>query len=81
MVRGQETPLNVNEYVKTLRPIKTCNLQLLKSGQKIFNRCSLNISYIDTFVSYDSERDVVTYINYKGEEWSGAGKDYWYFID
>jgi len=79
MVRGQEEPLSVKEYVKTLTPIE--DFGALVEGQKIFNKQSLDVSYVDTFVSYDTERDIVTYRNYKGETWSGSGKGYWYFIN
>ena len=78
MVKGQETPLSVQEYVKTLTPIE--DFELLKEGQKIFNKQSLSTDYVDTFVSYDAEKDIVEYKNYKGEIWCGHGKGYWYFL-
>ena len=79
MIRAQESPLAVKEYVKTLKPIE--NFEILKEGQKIFNRQSLDVAFVDTFISYDSDRDIVEYKNYKGETWRGAGKGYWYFAD
>lgn len=79
MIRGQETPLRVQEYVKTLKPVE--DFGVLKEGQKIFNKQSLNIDYVDTFISYDAEKDTIKYKNYKGETWCGAGKGYWYFIE
>lgn len=78
MVRGQEPPLSVKEYVKTLKSIE--DFGLLKEGQKIFNKQSLSIDYVDTFISYNIEKDVVEYKNYKGETWCGVGKGYWYFV-
>ena len=79
MVRGQDTPLSVKEYVNTLKPVE--DFGILKEGQKIFNKRSLSIDYVDTFVSYDVEKDIVEYKNYKGEIWCGAGKGYWYFVE
>lgn len=79
MVRVQEAPLSVKEYVKTLKPIE--DFGVLKEGQKIFNKQSLSIDYVDTFVSYDAEKDVVEYKNHKGEIWYGAGNGYWYFVE
>lgn len=79
MIRAQETPQTVKEYIKGLKPIE--NFETLKEGQKIFNKQSLDISYVDTFVSYDSKKDIVTYKNCNGETWSGKGKGYWYYIN
>ena len=79
LICGQEESLSVKEYVKTLLPIE--DFGVLMEGQKMFNKQSLDVSYVDTFVSYDKERDIVTYRNYKGELWRGYGKGYWYFIN
>ena len=75
----EEVPMCVQEYVKTLRPI--IDFTSLKEGQKMFNKQSLAVSYIDTFVSYKPDRDIVEYKNDKGEIWCGKGEDYWFFID
>lgn len=69
----------VRKLISNLDPIT--DFTSLEEGSKMFNRCSLSPDYIDTFVSYDKDRDVVTYLNYIGEEWSGKGADYWYYID
>ncbi|MBE5940815.1 MAG: hypothetical protein E7266_10560 [Lachnospiraceae bacterium] len=79
MVRGQEVPLNVKEYIKNLKPVE--DFKTLKKGDKIFNKQSLNISYIDTFISYNEEKDIVEYENHIGEIWCGAGRGYWYFVE
>jgi len=77
-LRGIELPVSVKEYVKTLKPIE--DFKALVEGQKIFNKLSLSVDFVDTFVAYDVDRDVVTYRNYKGEVWRGEGQGYWYFI-
>lgn len=79
MVRGQGISNEVVEYVKTLRPIT--DFSTLTEGQKIFNKYSLDVSYEDTFVSYDEEHDIIEYRNYKGQLWCGGGKDFWYYLD
>lgn len=79
MTRGQEEALNVKEYIKTLRLIE--DFGELKKGQKIFNKQSLSVDYVDTFISYDAEADIIEYKNYKNEIWCGPGKGYWYFIE
>ncbi len=78
MVRGIEVPITVREYVKTLEPIE--DLSSLIEGQKIFNKESLDISFVDTFISYDEERDILEYKNSTGEVWCGRGKGYWYYM-
>lgn len=79
MVQGQDTPLSVKEYIKTLKPIE--DFESLVEGQKIFNKHSLDVSYVDTFVSYKPERDIIEYKNCDGEIWCGKGKGYWFYID
>jgi len=79
MIRGQDVPLSVEAYAKTLKPI--VDFTVLKEGQKMFNRTNLDVLYVDTFVTYMPDRDVVEYENHKGEIWCGEGKDYWFFID
>lgn len=71
---------SVKEFVKTLTPI--IDFGTLTKGDKIFNRTSLNIGYIDTFdhIEYWSEdREIIFYTNCKGESWHGRAKGYWYY--
>ena len=70
--------MSVQEYVKTLEPIK--DLSSLVEGQKIFNKCSLDSAFVDIFISYDKERDMIEYKNYKDEIWCGRGNGYWYYL-
>lgn len=70
----------VNEFVKTLKPIT--DFSKLQKGDRIFNRCSLSVDYVDTFerIEYWSgDREIIYYKNYKGELWSGETKDYWFY--
>lgn len=72
--------LSVNEFVKTLKPIT--DFSKLQKGDKIFNRCSLSVNYIDTFdhiEHWSGDREIIYYENYKGELWSGETKDYWFY--
>lgn len=75
----KEEPMPVVDYVKTLKPID--NLSAVAKGQKIFNKYSIDVSFVDTFISYSPYEDIVEYENSKGEIWRGAGKGYWFFID
>lgn len=70
----------VKEFVRNLTPIT--DFSNLKKGDKIFNRCSLSVEYVDTFdhIEYWSEgRVIIFYKNYKGESWYGDAEDYWYY--
>ncbi|MBX4266564.1 hypothetical protein [Clostridium estertheticum] len=70
----------VEEFIKTLTPIT--NFNTLKKGDKIFNRCSLSVSYIDTFdhiEHWSEEREIIFYRNFKNELWHGRTENYWYF--
>lgn len=69
----------VKELCKTLTPIK--DFSTLKKGDKLFNRCSLSIDFIDTFdhiEQWSGDREVIFYKNNKGKLWNGETKDYWY---
>lgn len=37
----------IKEFIKTLTPIT--DFSKLQKGDKIFNRCSLSVDYVDTF--------------------------------
>lgn len=76
MVESKE--LSVGDYIKTLKYIS--DFTEIEVGQTMFNRNSLSIEYVDTFIKYYGDRDVVEYKNCKGEIWLGAGKGYWYFL-
>lgn len=79
MIHWSEVPLSVEKYVNMLNPI--VDFSALTVGQKIFNKESLDVAFIDTFISYTQDNDIVKYKNYKGEIWYGKGKDYWFFIE
>lgn len=71
---------SVTELIETLTPIT--DFSTLKRGDKIFNRCSLNIEYVDTFdhmEEWDEIGEQVFYYNYKGELWNGKTEDFWYY--
>lgn len=78
MIRGIETPRNVKKYVETLKPIE--DFTTLTKGQKIFNKESLSVDYVDTFISYCEERNTIEYENCKGEVWYGPAKDFWFYV-
>ncbi len=72
--------LSVEDFIKTLEPIT--DFSTLKKGDKIFNRCSLSVDYIDTFdhiEHWSEDREIIFYQNYKGELWNGITKNYWYY--
>lgn len=71
---------SIKEFVKALTPIT--DFSTLKTEDKIFNRCSLSIDYVDVFdhIEYWSEgREIIFYKNNKGELWNGATEDYWFY--
>jgi len=71
----------VNELIKTLEPIT--DWSMVKKGDKIFNKCSLDVNYIDIFnriEHWSDNRVVVFYTNYKGESWHGDVEGYWYYV-
>lgn len=71
----------VKELIKTLKPIT--DFSTLKKGDKIFNKTSLSVDYVDIFdhiEKWDDERLIIYYINYKGEFWHGETEGYWYYI-
>lgn len=71
----------VKEFIKTLKPIT--DFSTLKQGDRIFNRCSLSVEFIDTFdhLDYCSDgEEIIIYKNYKGETWNGKTENYWYYI-
>lgn len=73
---------DVKELCNTLKPIT--DFSTLKKGEKIFNRHSLNIEFIDTFnhiENWDEEREIIFYKNIKGELWNGETKDNWYYYN
>lgn len=70
----------VDELIKTLVPIT--DWSTVNKGDKIFNKCSLDVNYIDTFKrveEWSDNRTIVFYKNYKGEEWHGEAEGYWYY--
>lgn len=71
----------VKEYIKTLKPIT--DFSLLKKGDKIFNRESLSINYIDKFDRIENwnGKQIIFYTNSSGESWNGVTEDYWFFIE
>ena len=72
----------VDELIKTLEPIT--DWSTVKKGDKIFNKCSLDINYIDIFKRvehWSDNRTIVFYINYKGELWHGDAEGYWYYYN
>lgn len=72
---------NVSEFIKTLKPIT--DFSTLKNGDKIFNRCSLSVDFVDTFDHleiWDDDGEIVYYTNCKGEYWWGKAQGYWYYI-
>lgn len=71
----------VKEFIKILKPIT--DFSTLKKGDKIFNKESLSINYIDTFNHIKREDDgrlILYYFNYKGEYWWGEAEGYWYYV-
>lgn len=72
----------MEEFIKTLTPIT--DFSTLKKGDKIFNRCSLSVDYVDTFdhiEMWSGGREIIFYKNYKGELWNGPTKDYWFYYN
>lgn len=71
---------NVKEYIKTLEPIT--DFSTLKKGDKIFNKESLRVDYVDTFDHVETwgDREIVFYINSRGEMWNGEAQGYWYYV-
>lgn len=72
--------ISVDEFIKTLTPIT--DFSSLQKGDKIFNRYSLNVDYVDTFdhIEHWSEgREIVFYKNFKGEEWHGRTENNWFY--
>ena len=70
----------VREFVQTLRPIT--DFSTLNKGDKIFNKESLSVNYVDIFdhiEKWDDGRLIVYYHNYLGEYWWGKTKGYWYY--
>lgn len=73
--------MKVEEYIKTLKPIT--DFKALNRGDKIFNRCSLSIDFVDVFDHIETREDeeVIFYINYEGESWIGPTKDFWFYYE
>ena len=71
----------VKDYIKSL--VLITDFSTLKKGDKIFNKESLSVDYIDTFDHIETwgDRQVVFYINCKGELWYGYAEGYWYYIN
>lgn len=72
--------ISVEEFIKTLTPIT--DFSKLQKGDKIFNRCSLSVDYVDTFdhiEHWNEDREIIFYKNYKGELWHGKTGDYWFY--
>lgn len=77
-----KTSISVGEFIKTLTPIT--DFSTLKKGDKIFNRCSLSVDYVDTFdhiEDWSEDRKIVFYRNYKDELWHGKAEDYWFYYN
>ena len=76
----------VDAYVKTLMPIS--DFTVLKKGDKIFNRHSNRVEFVDTFdhiETYDNDNDksrrIIFYYNKYGELWNGEiVPGDWYFV-
>lgn len=73
-----QSDVSIKDFIATLKPITDFNN--LKKGDRIFNRCSLSIDYIDTFdhIEYLDGEEIIFYKNYKGELWHGVIGNYWY---
>lgn len=70
----------VDDLVKTLELIT--DWSTVNKGDKIFNRCSLSVDYIDTFdriEHWSDNRTIIFYKNYNGEEWNGDAEGFWYY--
>lgn len=71
----------VEELVKILKPIT--DFSTLKKGDKIFNKESLSVDYVDTFdhiEEWDNGTLILYYFNCKGEYWWGKAEGYWYYM-
>lgn len=71
----------VKEFIKSLKPIT--NFFTLNNGDKIFNKESLSVNYIDVFdhvERWGNGELILYYYNYKGEYWWGCTEGYWYYI-
>lgn len=71
----------VQDFIKTLKSIT--DFSILKKGDKIFNRCSLSVEYVDTFdhIEHLDNKEIIFYYNCKGEFWHGKTDDYWYYYE
>lgn len=67
------------EYTKKLKPVT--DFEDLKVGDKIFNINSLDLTYVDTFMSYDKISNWVVYKNYYGELWGcRVRENEWFYV-
>jgi hypothetical protein len=71
--------MKVEEYIKTLKPIT--DFKTLKRGDKIFNRCSLSVEFVDTFDHIEKwdDEEIIFYVNHEGESWNGPTEDFWFY--
>lgn len=71
----------VKEFIKTLKPIT--DFSTLKKGDKIFNRCSLGVDFVDTFERIENWKgeEIIWYTNFYGELWWGETGNYWYYMN
>lgn len=70
-----------DNFIQTLNPV--INFRSLNKGDKLFNKHSLSIKYMDTFDHLEIKengREIIFYRNYLGELWWGDTKGYWYYI-
>ena len=67
------------EYTKKLKPVT--DFESLKTGDKIFNINSLDLAYVDTFISYDKVNNWLEYKNYYGESWGcRVRENEWFYV-
>jgi hypothetical protein len=71
--------MRVEEYIKTLKPITDFNT--LAKGDRIFNRHSLSVEFVDTFDHIEKweDKDVVIYFDYEGKRWLAYTEDLWFY--
>lgn len=72
----------VEEKIKSLEMIT--DFSTLKKGDKIFNKKSLSVDFIDTFDHIKKDEDgklIVYYYNHRGEYHWWAAEGCWYYID
>lgn len=67
------------EYTKKLKPVT--DFEDLKVGDKIFNINSLDLDYVDTFISYDKVNNWLEYKNYYEESWGcRVRENEWFYV-